>query len=105
LIHDLARVAHPDACCVGDHVRRRQHRAPRYQAARPAPIPGSTTLTPVSDHLDHPRGKREPRQSYPGITSDAEATFTGRPARSTGPPNTTVTVCPDLRSRAPPAPS
>jgi hypothetical protein len=33
------------------------------------------------------------------------ATFTGRPSRSTGWPNTTVTVCPELRSRLPPPPS
>ena len=38
-------------------------------------------------------------------SSVAWATFTGLPSRSTGPPNTTVTVCPVPRPRLPPPPS
>ena len=60
---------------------------------------GVLALAPVGDNLHHPRGQRHCRHGYPGSTSEAEATLTGCPSRSTGPPNTTVTFCSDPRSR------
>jgi hypothetical protein len=60
----------------------------------------------IGDHLDHPGSQsRRGHQPYPLRSLLGWATFTGRPVRSTGPPNTTVTFCPDPRSRPRPPPS
>src|SRR4029077_13026321 len=68
--------------------------------ARPARFREPPQLRPLAPTAALPATPPPaPGRAQPLRRADSCATLTGRPSRSTGPPNTTVTACSEPRSR------